>query len=1189
MKFIHSIILFGTLVFLATGCSLKPEDQTKIRISFPKLETITPWIASGPNTGLIGLPSPSTLDEFDCFGVNVTGPDIQSNSFTSSCSNSEGLDPGIIGGLAPIQGGSVDVMVPRGIRRTFQLFVVQSQKKIGCPAVSDVWSHYLGSSEIGIPMEVGRTTADILADAEVTIKAVWDPTNPKPMFCSSKEGVPVQLSLLGESEPRVSECVGYSVELQDQEETPADAPWDVKVTLGLQGGGTLYQDDACSRPLDISSQITLFSGSSSERFYFRKEDSKSTTITASAIGLKSAQSVITPQKTELGFIVDPPASAIMASILSPSVEVGIYDATGELILNSSSSTVVTLNLYSDSECTNVISGGLMGNTANPLNGVASFSQLMVYSTGIFYIGASEVTSISACSKQAILVMPNYFPNPFPTMIPLPIPTYTPTPYPIPSPSPSPTFAPFLSFAVLPSNSGQSSGIPLNGLLEIHAYDSTGALYSGNLKVVLDVYEDPNCTVQAGLNDLSISNVKASQNPVETTNGVASFSDVIIRNPGVIYFGAKANGMGSACSPSSILIQQGPAVQLEILGSQVYQIQFTGASSCQEYRVRALDSTHTPIAVTNSLPISLTQSGSGMFFANSDCSLPLSTLSLSASSIETSFWFKDYSSVPQKVNLNASASGMVSASYSVVETLGGGATGSYSYPSYIQLSRDRFSVPAGSCEGPFTLSIINSQGSKYMPSSTDIPITIQLSSDPSVKFYSSCSGDEMNSVAIDFLTLGEAKFYVRTQFPGLFEIEAQDSSGKLREMKDVIVSTSNQSPFRLIFAGGEKDGTAYAQECSMFGLVAIDSYGYPAHFSNDVVFNLTSTASSGTVQFYEDESCLVPSNQLTFKQGLGVALLKYKATASGKIQIQAQNSIYGTSALGMNVLPSAVRQFSIQGPKSGINVNECREFQVVPVDAMGNVISLTHAMVAKLNYYSSTSISGANSGGFYPDSTCANSLTGNQLTLPTGSSGVSVWFKAGVAGVFTLIAEDFEVLTSKYEISVGANGVDHVQIQGPAYGLENTCYGPFQLTAMDSNGFSVSILSTTSFNLTGSTFFSTDQCNGSSISSVHIQAGQQKSSLFWILDSVGRKYLAANGATNISSQFFSTVIGTSLGDLTYKDPVAQSKNLLAFYPSSLVGEVVGSIRSDRGDSKSNEFHFEVRNGFWVWSFLFQFEL
>lgn len=201
MKFIRSMIFYGSLIALATGCSLKPEEQTKIRISFPEGATTAPWFGL-ESSKLIGLPSPSTLDEFDCFGVNVTGPDIQTGSFNSSCLNSEMLNSGIIGGLAPIQGGSIDVMVPRGIRRTFQLFVVQSQKKIGCPALSEVWSQYLGSSEIGIPMEVGRTTADILGDAEVTIKAVWDPANPKPLFCSAREGVPVQLAILGKSKPQ---------------------------------------------------------------------------------------------------------------------------------------------------------------------------------------------------------------------------------------------------------------------------------------------------------------------------------------------------------------------------------------------------------------------------------------------------------------------------------------------------------------------------------------------------------------------------------------------------------------------------------------------------------------------------------------------------------------------------------------------------------------------------------------------------------------------------------------------------------------------------------------------------------------------------------------------------------------------------------------------------------------------------
>jgi hypothetical protein len=99
----------------------------------------------------------------------------------------------------------------------------------------------------------------------------------------------------------------------------------------------------------------------------------------------------------------------------------------------------------------------------------------------------------------------------------------------------------LVFATEPSANG-SAGVPLPSQPVIHLLDSLGRLTSSTSSVILGLFSDSSCS-----NSTSNSTLSASQNPVSSVSGVASFSGVQISGPQILlYLGASSGGL-SACS------------------------------------------------------------------------------------------------------------------------------------------------------------------------------------------------------------------------------------------------------------------------------------------------------------------------------------------------------------------------------------------------------------------------------------------------------------------------------------------------------------------------------------------------------------------------------------------------------------------------------------------------------------------
>ena len=173
-----------------TACrSDAPGDAGLTRVSI----TIAPLSAGKKPASLLTVrapnaPSrtyavPAAVGDFSCFGVNVAGAGIASKRIASACSVPAALDLGVTSELVTATGGTIELLVPAGPARTFQVYGLTTGSG-GCPDAAAVIENRAGAGLTSPPYELGRTTVDISASTTVDIASTWSASSPRRAFCN---------------------------------------------------------------------------------------------------------------------------------------------------------------------------------------------------------------------------------------------------------------------------------------------------------------------------------------------------------------------------------------------------------------------------------------------------------------------------------------------------------------------------------------------------------------------------------------------------------------------------------------------------------------------------------------------------------------------------------------------------------------------------------------------------------------------------------------------------------------------------------------------------------------------------------------------------------------------------------------------------------------------------------------------
>ena len=169
-----------------------------------------------------------------------------------------------MGGLASTSGGEVDLLVPSGNQRLFQLFGLVST--IGCQSFQQLVAEGLingcnnGSSGcsngMSNPIYLGSTTSDVIGDTSLSIQASYSSASAELEFCNDSSnnpmptsgGGPFMLAPLGQPP-----AVGYGACVPLAWYYEGNRNPGITVPVTISGSAQIYTNSSCGSPASTNS------------------------------------------------------------------------------------------------------------------------------------------------------------------------------------------------------------------------------------------------------------------------------------------------------------------------------------------------------------------------------------------------------------------------------------------------------------------------------------------------------------------------------------------------------------------------------------------------------------------------------------------------------------------------------------------------------------------------------------------------------------------------------------------------------------------------------------------------------------------------------------------------------------------------------------------------------------------------
>jgi alpha-tubulin suppressor-like RCC1 family protein len=892
--------------------------------------------------------------------------------------------------------------------------LVSSQLKLGPDAGTDKWTVSRASGKF----KGTPATLTLSATATAVVSS------------------PTQLALSGPSSQTAGACsAAFTVRAVNSSGQAVNQSQALTVLVSGLASGSLYEDSACSRP---ASSATIASGASSASFYLRDDRAETLSIVASSDRTGAspavADTVSAAAAHHLAFSQQPAPAGVAGQALAIQPVVRVFDAYGNLA--GSGGFDVTLAAFADLQCQTAALGAL-GAAANPVrsaSGAASFAGTNYTVAESVYLSASAPGLVSACS-QAVAIS---------------------------------AAAPSRIQIVAGDDQSGAVGTALGTPDQVKVTDAYGNAVGGAaLSFALG---------QGG------GSLSASQGSSDAS-GLASVSLTLGTVPGessVIVSGtaggsvdwADAQNLPSVAFHATALA--GAPASLAFAGGSALQ-----AGACSEaYSLSLADSYGNAAPAAAGVSMGLSGQGHGAFFADADCTQPVSVATIAAGASSGAFYFAD--STAESVSLAVDASSIGLSAPAIAAQIAAGPA-------------DHLSVVAGLGQNGTVGQALAITPSVRVTDAFGNPIA-----GVSVAFAASIGGGSAAAAAVasDDQGLAASGFTLGT-VPGLNRLTASASglAGSPSSI-DFDALASAGAPVSLVLSGPVAQT---AGQCSgAFSVAFRDAYGNPTSAAADFAISLSG---GGSGAFFASADCGGQgSSSLAVASGAASAPFYFRDTVAESLLIGASAQGLAGSVVPFTVQVGSASQIAIasgdaQSATAGAAVAVDPAVRVT--DAFGNLVSSAPVSFVV-----------ASGGGSVGSS-----------TVDTDASGIaSTRYTLGDApGANSLVAS----LASGASVTFSATGTARlpvaIQLAGPSSGIAGACSGAYSLQLADDRGAATVSSDGVSIALSGAGHgaFYADAACAQAVTSVAIAAGGGSAQVY-LKDTVAESLSLSAQASGLSA-------------------------------------------------------------------------
>lgn len=935
------------------------------------------------------------------------------------------------------------------------------------------------------------------------ISAVGIGSNPGTFPISVIAGDPTKIAFYSPATMTAGQCVsGFTIKLLDDYGNSATALSNLTVSLSQNGNALFFTDSTC---LNSVTSLTVNKGTASKQFYSKDLIAENLRIDAQSLSYDYKILIVSPAAAnQLSFLSTPP-SATAASAF-PTVKVGVQDSNGNLLGNSTNS--ITLSAYSDSACSIAAPAQISGTkTQSAVSSIAAFNDITYGASSNIYLGASASGLTKACS-QLIQI------------------------------TPSSAAQLSLSSSVL---------IPIAGnclLVDVTTKDSQGNLSA----VTFDLPVDLTTTSHGffyGTNTCSDSSISSVQVNKDTSASKIYFKD----NQAEIAL-ISASNAGYTPSSLSLTIKEATPVKLAISGL----INLVGGK-CSPYSIQSLDSFSNFSKVAGAVSVTLSATGGGFFFSDSNCTTKTSTTILLDSTNSVTVYVKD--NTLESINLTASSSTLTSMTLSGVVVSSG-------IPTKLSISGAGI-LTTGSC----TTYQINSLDDYGNFANVLVDTTISLGNYSFGKFFASadCSGSALSSVVLPNHVNQVSISFIDTRAEGITFLASTTELGTATQ--DVVINPSVAG--KIVINSAAK--TVIAGICSTsIDFKLTDNSGNFVNASSNIIINLT----DANIQYYSQSGCGgVAINSIQVAQNSsGVSV--YSVIKKVSVTSLSVSSVYGEINQSVTVNADVTTQVSFaQIPPSGVpGTNSFATPTIIQSsDQYGNPNSFYSGNVSLASFKdsicstpTSSPITGTIQQQFVGGSSIFSGIGYNQAE--------TIYIKASSAGI---------AANCSNAIVVSASSPTKISLSGLSAVTAGQCSGPFTVSAKDSFNNLANVVSSTPINFSGlgagGSVHGTSSCSDGVSNSIITIAANTNSKTFYLKGMTAKSYILTGSSTFGSATFPYTINPAAASviliagpssiysgscnqySITSKDPYSNSVILTQNSVFPLTGKASGNFYSD----------------------------